>query len=98
MAKKGLEVCGEVSGSQLSCQQQQQHSTVGQITWSHLGAALPYYHKDAMVFIIGYSGHVFGSSTAWVFGESSLKSSLSVKWIAAFPGLNCPHQLKALCQ
>lgn len=78
--------------------QQQQHFTVGQITWGHLGATLPYYHENAPDFIIGNSDHAFGSSRAWVFGESSLKSSLSVKWIAAFPGLNCPHQLKALCQ
>lgn len=25
-----------------------------------------------------------------------LRSSPSMKWISAFPGLNCPHQLKAL--
>lgn len=90
MAKKHLEARGEASAAAaFHCRE---------ITQGHLGATLPYYHENPLDFIIGNSDHVFGSSGAWVFGESSLKSSLSVKWIAAFPGLNCPHQLKALCQ
>lgn len=100
MAEEGLEGCGgEASGPQLSCQQQQQqqHSAVRQIARGQLRAALPYDHKNSVAFNFGAQWSCFwfpwGLGVWW---ESSLKCSLSVKWIAAFPGLNCPHQLKAL--
>lgn len=60
------------------------------------GAALLYYHKKC---------HDIQGRAPWpdfwlfqylVLVRFILSSPLSMKWIAAFPELNCPHQLKAL--
>lgn len=69
MAEKGLKVFGEVSRSQVSRQQQQEHSTVGQVAWEHY---IPW------LSIVGHSGHVFRSSRAWMLGESHPSNLLSV--------------------
>lgn len=54
------------------------------------------YHKNAMAFYGWAPQPDFWLLQCLVLLRFILRSSPSMKWISAFPGLNCPHQLKAL--
>lgn len=61
-------------------------------SWS----ALLHYHKNAIAFYGWAPWPDFWLLQCLVLVRFILRSSPKMKWIAAFPGLNCLHQLKAL--
>lgn len=82
LASKGLRANRKLLGAGVSSHQQP--------------TAFLRYHKNAMAFYGWAPQPDFWLLRCLVLLRFILRSSPSMKWISAFPGLNCPHQLKAL--
>lgn len=92
MAKKGLGANKRATrsrGRMLPCRHAAR--TAAGSSWGCSGLL----SRNALTSRVGHHGQISGSSGA-VLVRFILGSSPRMKWIAAFPELNCPHQLKAL--
>lgn len=87
LASKGLRANRKLLGAGVSSHQES--------SWKQPTAFLRY-HKNAMAFYGWAPQPDFWLLQCLVLLRFILRSSPSMKWISAFPGLNCPHQLKAL--